>query len=72
MFPRNLIVLKNQYRKGFPLNVLFMNSANSTLQQIKCLVFKVSFGRIFLFLFKHTCELFHKCENARKKAYLFP
>lgn len=47
MFPRNLIVLKNQDRKAFPLNVLSMKSANSTLQQIKWLVFTVSFGGIF-------------------------
>lgn len=69
MSHRNLIVLKNQDRKGFPLKVLFMNSANSTLQQNKCLAFKVSFGGIFLFLFKHTCDLLHIYENARKNAF---
>lgn len=68
---RKLIVLKNQDRKGFPLKVLFMNSANSTLQQIKCLVFKVSFGGIFFFnsFLKYTCDLFHKYENARENAF---
>lgn len=66
MSPKNLIVLKNQDRKGFPLK-LFINSTNSTLQQIKYLVFKVRFCGMFLFLFKHTCGLFHKYENGRKR-----
>lgn len=70
MSPRILIVLKSQDRKVFPLDVLWI------VQTVPHSKINVWFSRwvlvgFFLFLSKHTCDLFHKYENASKNAFFF-